>query len=144
MRAPGQNEAWIDQRDGLAWAHKPPPEAFDTYGEHRFCVKRFSLAENIDYLDASLSLLWANRETGEVSCNDLWAHLQELHERGITTTDEHRRLGELLANNSQTLYRLKQTEFEELAARYFTVEDILTAGDYESHELKPIFCLRRI
>lgn len=63
---PGQNEAWIDQRDGLAWAHKPPPEAFATYGEHRFCVKRFSMAENIEYLCASLNLLWANNPEVQV------------------------------------------------------------------------------
>ena len=63
---PGQNEAWVDRSDGLAWVHKPPPEAFDAYGEHRFCVKRFSLAENIENLSASLSLLWANNPEAQV------------------------------------------------------------------------------
>jgi len=63
---PGQNEAWTDQSDNLAWAHKPPPEFFDTYGENRFCIKRFSLAENIENLRASLSLLWANNPDAQV------------------------------------------------------------------------------
>ena len=63
---PGQNEAWIDQNDGFAWAHKPSPEIFETYGERRFCVKQFSLAENIENLSASLSLLWANNPEVQV------------------------------------------------------------------------------
>ena len=60
IMTPGQNEAWIDGTDGLAWAHKPPTEAFDAYGDDRFQLKRFSLAENIENLSGALQLLWAN------------------------------------------------------------------------------------
>jgi len=55
---PGQNEAWIDQTDGLAWVHRPPAETRANLDEDRFFVKQFSLDENIEYLDASLDLLW--------------------------------------------------------------------------------------
>ena len=63
---PGQNEAWMDQEEGLAWVHKPPPETFAAYGEKRFCVKQFSLAENIEYLAAFLNLLWSNNPDVQV------------------------------------------------------------------------------
>jgi hypothetical protein len=57
---PGQNEAWIDQTDGLAWVHRPPVEIRKALGEERFAIKQFSLEENIDYLNGSLELLWVN------------------------------------------------------------------------------------
>ena len=61
---PGQNEAWVDQKDGAVWTHKPPKEVFETFGKDRFRVKQFSLEENIANLIESLALLWAhNPET---------------------------------------------------------------------------------
>ena len=66
IMTPGQNEAWINKSDGLAWAHKPPPEAFATYGEDHFYVKRFSLAENVENLSRALQLLWANNPDAQV------------------------------------------------------------------------------
>jgi hypothetical protein len=63
---PGQNEAWINKSDGLAWYRKPPPETFATYGEDRFCVKRFTLPENVENLTAVLELLWANNPEAQV------------------------------------------------------------------------------
>jgi len=63
---PGQNEAWITKSDGLAWYHKPPPEAFDFYGADQFEVKRFTLEENIENLSGALQLLWANNPEAQV------------------------------------------------------------------------------
>lgn len=45
---------------------KPPPEAFVRYGDDRFYVKRFSLEENIENLDCTLRLLWANNPDATV------------------------------------------------------------------------------
>ena len=90
-----------------------------------------------------LSQLWADRETGEMSNAVFWANLQELHNRGVTTEDEHRELGRILAEDTLSVYFVKRAEFEEQVAPYYVVEDILTAGDYESHEMKPILCMRR-
>ena len=66
IMTPGQNEAWINKSDGLAWHHKPPPEALDFYGEDQFCVKRFTLAENVENLNGALQLLWANNPEAQV------------------------------------------------------------------------------
>jgi hypothetical protein len=66
IMTPGQNEAWMNKSDGLAWYSKPPTEAFVTYGKDRFYVKRFSLAENIENLSAALQLLWANNPEAQV------------------------------------------------------------------------------
>ena len=63
---PGQNEAWVNSSDGLAWVHEPPAEAFDAYGRDSFSVKRFSLAENIDNLNGALELLWENNPAARV------------------------------------------------------------------------------
>ena len=63
---PGQNEAWVNKSDGLAWVHKPPPEAFATFGDGFSTVKRFSLDENINNLCEALRLLWANNPTVKV------------------------------------------------------------------------------
>lgn len=63
---PGQNEAWIDQTDGLAWVHRPPIETRKKYGEDRFSIKQFTLEENIEYLRASLDLLWDNNPETKV------------------------------------------------------------------------------
>lgn len=56
---PGQNEAWVNRSDGLAWAHPPPPELAGSDNDH-FFIKRFSLEENIAYLDCALKLLREN------------------------------------------------------------------------------------
>lgn len=66
IMTPGQNEAWINKSDGLAWAHKPPSEAFAAYGEDCFQLKRFSLSENIENLSGALQLLWANNPDAQV------------------------------------------------------------------------------
>ena len=66
IMTPGQNEAWINKDDGLAWYRKPPPEAFDTYGKDHFCVKQFTLAENIENLNGALKILWANNPETQV------------------------------------------------------------------------------
>jgi hypothetical protein len=58
IMTPGQNEAWINRCDGLAWAHQPPPEVRSAYGPDTFYVKQFSLSENIEYLNQALNLLW--------------------------------------------------------------------------------------
>ena len=63
---PGQNEAWIEQSDGLAWVHRPPKETRKALGEERFSVKQFSLEENIQNLNGSLDLLWANNPETKV------------------------------------------------------------------------------
>jgi hypothetical protein len=55
---PGQNEAWINKTDGLAWVRRPPAETRAIFDKDRFFVKQFSLDENIEYLDASLDILW--------------------------------------------------------------------------------------
>ena len=66
IMTPGQNEAWISRADGMAWAHQPPPEVMSAYGPDSFYVKRFSLAENIEYLDQALQLLWENKPETKV------------------------------------------------------------------------------
>ena len=63
---PGQNEAWVDQSDDLAWAKKPPPEAFAEYGETYFKIKQFSLTENIEYLDTALNIFWKHNHDAKV------------------------------------------------------------------------------
>ena len=65
---PGQNEAWVNASDGMAWVHKPPAETFASYGGDSFYVKRFSLTENIDYLNRALELFWENNPTARVIC----------------------------------------------------------------------------
>jgi hypothetical protein len=90
-----------------------------------------------------LSLLWLDRETGEMSNALFWTKLQELHGQGVTTAEEHRSLGTIFAHDSLSVYFLSRPRFEAQTAPYFSLQDILYAGDYESHELKPIFCLRR-
>ena len=66
IMTPGQNEAWITKSDALAWYHKPPLEAFKFYGEDQFCVKQYTLAENIENLNGALQLLWANNPEAQV------------------------------------------------------------------------------
>jgi len=66
IMTPGQNEAWVNRNDGLAWSRKPPPEAFTALGEDYFSVKRFTLEENIQYLSEALRLLWANNPEAQV------------------------------------------------------------------------------
>lgn len=90
-----------------------------------------------------LSLLWVDRETGEMSNAVFWANLQALHDRGVTTEDEHRELARIFAEDTLSVYFVKRADLEEQVSPYFVLEDTLTAGDYESHELKPILCLRR-
>ena len=63
---PGQNEAWVSESDGFAWARIPPPEAFAEYGEDYFKIKQFSLAENIEYLDRTLEIFWGNNPNAKV------------------------------------------------------------------------------
>jgi hypothetical protein len=50
----------------LAWTHKPPPEAFASYGEDSFEFRSFSLQENIDNLGSCLRLLWQNNPEARV------------------------------------------------------------------------------
>lgn len=66
IMTPGQNEAWTNKSDGLAWAHNPPSEAIAVYGEGYFQLKRFSLAENIENLSKTLQFLWANNPEAQV------------------------------------------------------------------------------
>jgi len=63
---PGQNEAWIERDDGLAWVRRPQKETREELGEDRFSVKRFTLEENIKHLSDSLALLWANNPETKV------------------------------------------------------------------------------
>jgi len=63
---PGQNEAWINRSDGLAWAHPPPPEFLSDYGPDNFYLKRFSLSENVEYLNQTLNILWENNPDSKV------------------------------------------------------------------------------
>ena len=63
---PGQNEAWINKSDGLAWAHAPSPETLATYGHDHFCIKRFSVSENTDHLSCALKLLWKHNPNVKV------------------------------------------------------------------------------
>ena len=62
----GQNETWVCKSDGLAWAHKPPAELVETHGADFFDLKRFTLAENIEYLSETLRLFWTNNPSAKV------------------------------------------------------------------------------
>ena len=63
---PGQNETWVNRSDGLSWVHKPPKEAFASYGSDHFYVKRFTVDENVEYLNCALQTLWKNNPAATV------------------------------------------------------------------------------
>ena len=63
---PGQNEAWLDTQSGLVWARKPAQDVLAQYGDGRFYVKRFSVAENVEYLTGLLALVWEHNPEAKV------------------------------------------------------------------------------
>jgi hypothetical protein len=52
----GQNEAWIDRRSGLVWAHRPSREILEA-ADGRFEAKTFSFEEDVSWLLDSLTRL---------------------------------------------------------------------------------------
>jgi len=62
----GQNETWVNLKDGTAWAHKPPSEVVAKYGKDQFVLKQFSLDENIENLSGILRLFWENNPSAKV------------------------------------------------------------------------------
>src|SRR5436305_4998243 len=52
----GQNEAWIDRRSGLAWAHRPPRASLEAAPD-RFEAKTFSFEDDASWLQDSLMRL---------------------------------------------------------------------------------------
>jgi len=49
----GQNEAWVDRRSGLTWAHPPPAPLLDA-DRQRFEARSFTFEQNVDWLTDAL------------------------------------------------------------------------------------------
>jgi hypothetical protein len=90
-----------------------------------------------------LSMLLVDRETGEVSNADVWRTLLDLRARGAIDEEPFRTLRDILEDDALSVHFVQEARFRELVAPCFAVESVHCAGDYELHEAKPIFCLRR-
>jgi hypothetical protein len=53
----GQNEVWIDEKDGKASTVRPPEEVLK---KKKFYLKRLTIADNIKYMKEGFQLLWKN------------------------------------------------------------------------------------
>ena len=63
---PGQNEAWVNHKDGHALFHQPSAETLAVYGEENFSVKQYSLDDNVQHLRDVLELFAANNPKAKV------------------------------------------------------------------------------
>jgi hypothetical protein len=90
-----------------------------------------------------LSMLMLDRETGEVSNADVWTTILELHARGAIDESTFCALRDILEGDALSVHFVHESRFRELVAPLFDVESVHCAGNYELHEAKPIYCLRR-
>jgi hypothetical protein len=119
-------------------------------GETRFASPREVVAwartVDQDFYTATrkhLCMLWLDPATRTISNAECLNRFRDLHREGILRDEELAHLQKIFHGDSLVLHFVERKEFEALLGRNFEIEDIRFAGDYENHEMKPIYCLRK-
>jgi hypothetical protein len=90
-----------------------------------------------------LDMLWMDRETMSLDLVESRARIRTLYEAGLASREEFQAYDRILHYNRIRLHYSKRETFESLCRRHFTIERVLTGGDYPGSQYHPVYALRR-